>query len=213
MAPSELLREVRWSGIYADVAGWRQDLRDWRQLESSEVARQWKELLDSAPAPRTPRLYSTHLRLEETERQRRQLRREGLVNAVLVGNLQACEEGSYAANGTTVSLRAPLSRLVRPRHKRRPCGAGRVQVVQDQDLWQLARALAKQGWRCAVVHVLPQGRDMRESPMCLRTPKGRTAWIRLRRTCCVYIYYNIVPGQAGGGSFYITYRIAQAEKK
>jgi len=181
MARAEVEIELRQSGIIADVSQWRKEIRDWRKLRCDALAQQWKELHERVPAPQTPRLYSTHLRSDVKEIQRRQLRLEGLLNAVVLGNLQACEEGSYwtpsfeAPNSQRQRLHAPLSRALAP--LRRAVNApARVEVIHDQDMLQICRSSALRGQRTALVHLvpgeerpLPLGLEMRDSQLYLRT--------------------------------------------
>lgn len=181
MARAEVEIELRQSGIIADVSQWRKEIRDWRKLRCDALAQQWKELHERVPAPQTPRLYSTHLRSDAGEIQRRQLRLEGLLNAVVLGNLQACEECSYwtpsfeAPNCQRQRLHAPLSRALAP--LRRAVNApARVEVIYDQDMLQICRSCALRGQRTALVHLvpgeerpLPLGLEMRDSQLYLRT--------------------------------------------
>ncbi|CAK9050627.1 unnamed protein product [Durusdinium trenchii] len=177
---AELQGELRSNSIIAEVSNWKEDIRDWRKLSCEATARQWKELQESPPPPKTPRLYSTHLRLPVAAIQRRQLCVEGLLNAIAVGNLQACEEGYFWAPGFAPGavehpLRAPLSHASMPTMRPKSSPA-QIEAVHDQDVLQLCRSAAQSGQRTALVHFAPAGeeqalpmRELRESQLYLRT--------------------------------------------
>eukprot|EP00441_Pelagodinium_beii_P041741 CAMPEP_0197627702 /NCGR_PEP_ID=MMETSP1338-20131121/6239_1 /TAXON_ID=43686 ORGANISM="Pelagodinium beii, Strain RCC1491" /NCGR_SAMPLE_ID=MMETSP1338 /ASSEMBLY_ACC=CAM_ASM_000754 /LENGTH=470 /DNA_ID=CAMNT_0043198495 /DNA_START=102 /DNA_END=1514 /DNA_ORIENTATION=+ len=128
------------AGNVVSVQRWREDTRDWRKLPSKAIASHLEELQASAAAPNTPRLYATHLRqpLEDAERRVRQM--EGLVAAVAVGTLQACQAG-YQAPGfgegakevpivrqpTSVTFTAPIE------VQEVGVGAVDLQVSEDMD--------------------------------------------------------------------------------
>ncbi|OLP82388.1 hypothetical protein AK812_SmicGene36949 [Symbiodinium microadriaticum] len=53
--------DMRLQGIFAEVSKWRDEIRDWRKLSVEETAKDFQRG-EPPPAPKTPRLYSTHLR-------------------------------------------------------------------------------------------------------------------------------------------------------
>ncbi|CAE7571209.1 unnamed protein product [Symbiodinium natans] len=138
-----------------------------------------KELQRSEPPPRTPRLYSTHLRRPSSSLLQR--RREGLLQAVAVGTLQACQDGSYwspsyqAPAKRQIELRAPLSTAWTRAHaaQEQPLPARQspeLIVSHDEDLFQLCSRFP--GKRCGLVHFAtgpPCFRDVRESQLFFRT--------------------------------------------
>lgn len=167
--------------VIPNVSKWRGEIRDWRKLNCEATAEEWQELQESAPAPKTPRLYSTHLRLDPEAIQRRQMRLEQLLNAVAVGNLQACEEGTYwtpsftARTRSSQPVRCPLSSAFAPRRAAKAAPA-RLEVVHDQDMLQICRMCALRGQRTALVHLVPNGeeralplRELRDCQLYLRT--------------------------------------------
>eukprot|EP00927_Polykrikos_kofoidii_P059859 TRINITY_DN54980_c0_g1_i1.p1 TRINITY_DN54980_c0_g1~~TRINITY_DN54980_c0_g1_i1.p1 ORF type:complete len:544 (-),score=80.19 TRINITY_DN54980_c0_g1_i1:107-1738(-) len=90
------------------------DTRDWRRLNSADVAAVFTDLSTQLLPPKTPRLYTTPFRRDPEAVPQY----EGLLSAVAIGTLQACSEGSFwapwhnAPEATEVKvIRTPMSRL------------------------------------------------------------------------------------------------------
>jgi len=161
--------DVRLQGIFAEVEKWREEIRDWRKLCVKSTAEQIQELRRCEPPPRTPRLYSTHLRRPPPSLLA-QKKLEGLLHAVAVGTLQACQDAEFWApsfqnpSRERKRLRAPLS------HVWQAPAPTELVVAREQDAFELLRSFGHR--RCAIVHFAsgpPALRDLRDAQIFLRT--------------------------------------------
>lgn len=167
--------DLRLQGIFAEVSKWRDEIRDWRKLSVEETAKDFQRG-EPPPAPKTPRLYSTHLRRQSHSVVRQ---REGLIQAVAVGTLQASQDGAYwspsyeAPSRRQIDVRAPLSvawSRTSGAAQPEPRPSPELIVSQDQDIFQLCGTFP--GKRCGLVCFAtgpPSFRDLRESQLFFRT--------------------------------------------
>lgn len=101
-------------GPAVSIAKYRDDTRDWRKLDPTEVQRAFLELSASLEPSPNPRMYATPFRRDSEAFQRF----EGLMAAVAVGTLQACDERLYWAPSydaprsvEKTNIRMPMSKL------------------------------------------------------------------------------------------------------
>jgi len=117
------------------VQRWQEDTRDWRKLTAQSITGHLEELRVRAAAPKTPRLYATHLRQPPEDAERKVRQTEGLIAAVAVGTLQACQLGTGFEGAIEVhQIPRPTSVVFNTPMQTAEVGTGAVDIQVSEDI-------------------------------------------------------------------------------
>lgn len=174
-------------GATVSLGKFQDDTRDWRKLQTREIAEYFENLEASLQPSRNPRVYATSTRRHPEET----AQFKGLMAAVAVGTLQACSEGSYWSpcfqEGAVQcrDVRRPVSRVVAATSSLPqvdPRGAPQISVDSEICPLETCRALAceAQHPRVALVRFVPLGDVQHASTSSLGDFRG--AQLQMRTT-------------------------------